>query len=151
MSMRLGSGSKSTPKTLKTPVSPNTPKTEWFKRFGMSLVVVTALMVSGVSSAAVSSEPDYDKLAQAIWLAEGGTKAKKPFGILSVTCNGYTHCRQICLNTLKRNYHRWLVSDKSLTYLEFLQKRYAPMKVSNDPKGLNKNWLGNVRAFYEVL
>lgn len=94
---------------------------------------------------------DTDKIAQAIWLAEGGTKAKKPFGVLSVPCNGYSDCRKICVNTINNNYKRWQGSDKSTTFLEFLAKRYAPVNAENDPKGYNKNWLKNVSYFLGVL
>lgn len=90
-------------------------------------------------------------LADAIYLAEGGSKTKYPYGIISVKCSGETECRKICLNTIRNNHKRWLNSDKSLTYLEFLASRYAPIGVSNDPTNLNKHWLGNVQAIYERL
>lgn len=45
------------------------------------------------------------------------------------------------IRNLKRNY-----SDKKT--LSAIQKKYAPRNAANDPKGLNKNWLGNVTFFY---
>ncbi len=79
-------------------------------------------------------------------------KAKKPFGILSVPCDGYDDCRQICLNTIRNNrkrYAEW--GHKSFPdYLTFLQSRYAPTEnATNDPLGLNRNWLKNVKWFLE--
>ena len=87
---------------------------------------------------------DFERLADSIYRAEGAEKAKKPFGILSIPCEGYEECRQICLNTLKNNFKRWEASSKKKPYLEFLAERYAPRKAHP----LNTNWLKNVRYFY---
>ncbi len=92
-----------------------------------------------------------DQIADAIYLAEGGEKAKSPFGILSVKCEGYDHCRQICLNTIRNNrkrYEEW-GHKKFDTYLQFLSSRYAPIGAENDPTNLNQYWLGNVKSFLE--
>ena len=89
------------------------------------------------------------QIADAIYLAEGGEKAKKPFGILSVPCNGYDECRKICLNTIRNNRARFLKQDVYSDYLEFLASRYAPVGAGNDPKNLNINWLKNVRSILE--
>lgn len=90
-----------------------------------------------------------EQIVNAIYKAEGSEKAKKPFGILSVPCEGYDSCRQICLNTVKNNRKRYAdYGHKDYdTYLEFLASRYCPIGADNDPKGLNKNWLKNVRYF----
>ena len=37
-----------------------------------------------------------EEIVNAIYKAEGGSKAVKPFGILSVHCAGYDDCRQVC-------------------------------------------------------
>jgi len=94
---------------------------------------------------------DDNKLADAIYKAEGGKKAVKPYGILSVTCNSKAECRQICLNTIRNQRKRHKAHDCGLGYLECLARRYAPIGVKNDPSNLNKNWLKNVRYFYRRL
>lgn len=108
------------------------------------------LILSGVALA--EEQPDFNKLVDAIYFAEGAERAKKPFGILSVSCDGYEDCRKICYNTVRNNWRRWQNkthnADKYNTYLEFLASRYAPIGVSNDPTNLNKNWLKNVTYFY---
>lgn len=85
------------------------------------------------------------EIANAIYKAEGGKKAKKPFGILSVECNRYKECRQICLNTIKNNRKRYQDYGYKQydTFLEFLASRYAPIK--SHP--LNEYWLKNVLYF----
>ena len=97
---------------------------------------------------AISSGPALDKkLADAIFLAEGGFKTAYPYGIRSVNCVARSECRQICLNTIRNNRARWKTAGKPGTYLEFLARRYAPLNSSNDPNGLNRHWLKNVSYF----
>ena len=91
--------------------------------------------------------PPFEKIVDAIYLAEGGLPAKRPFGILSVPCRAYDECRRVCLNTVRNNYYRWIDAGMNGPYLEFLASRYAPIGVENDPTGLNKNWISNVRYF----
>lgn len=91
-----------------------------------------------------------EDLADAIYLAEGGASAKKPYGILSVYCETEADCREICINTIKNNVGRYkLFGHKEYpTFLEFLQSRYAPTEnVSDFDRNLNQHWLTNVRYF----
>lgn len=99
---------------------------------------------------AAQAEISVQKIVDAIYLAEGGEKAKKPYGILSVPCDSEASCRRIAENTVRNNFRRWLDSGAEGDYLEFLARRYAPVGVKNDPKGLNQNWLSNVRYFLGV-
>lgn len=93
--------------------------------------------------------PYWNSVVGAIYRAEGGPKARKPFGILSVPCAGYSECREVCYATVRNNYFRWIDAGRPGEYLEFLAKRYAPVGAENDPTGLNRNWLKNVRHFIE--
>lgn len=97
-----------------------------------------------------ASEYSDEQIVDAIYHAEGGTKAKKPFGILSVPCDGYDECRRICKNTVRNNrirYKEWGYK-KYPTYLAFLASRYAPVGAEND-NGTNQYWLKNVTAILE--
>jgi hypothetical protein len=38
--------------------------------------------------------------------------------------------------------------DKTGDFISYLSKSYCPIGASNDPKGLNKNWVKNVKTFY---
>ena len=91
------------------------------------------------------------QIADAIYLAEGGAKAKVPYGILSVKVKDEAEARQVCLNTIRNNRKRYADygHKQYATYLEFLASRYCPIGAGNDPKGLNQNWLKNVKYFLE--
>lgn len=110
-------------------------------------VVVSSVLVFLCLQAAAFAVPDYDRLADAIYKAEGGKKASVPYGIMFKGCDwkNEAYCRKICINTLRNNYKRFLNSDQSIPYLEFLRNRYAPLSHHS----LNQNWLKNVQFFYE--
>lgn len=92
--------------------------------------------------------PDWDVLLSAIDRAEGGNKARKPYGVLSTPVKDKADARQIALNTVKNNYQRWNAAGKPGDYISFLASRYVP--ASDDPVG-HKNWVKNVPAIYAQL
>lgn len=94
---------------------------------------------------------NFERLADAIYKAEGGAKTSHPYGIMA----HYRHTspRQACLNTLKHQYAVYLRlkarrATFKMTFLRHLQGVYAPLGASNDKMGLNANWLSNVEYFY---
>lgn len=91
-------------------------------------------------------QDEAERIADAIYIAEGGAKAKIPYGILSVKVDSEAEARKVAINTIKNNYKRWHDAGEPGDYLAFLASRYAPTKnATNDPQGLNNNWLKNVR------
>ena len=116
--------------------------------FLFGIILATVLLFLCLACSAQEPSDDED-LIYAIYKAEGGEKAVKPYGILSVPCDTKDECRQICLNTVRNNRRRYADYGykKYDTYLEFLASRYAPIGATNDPRGLNKNWLKNVKYF----
>lgn len=93
-----------------------------------------------------AEEINIEKLANAIYYAEGGSKTSHPYGILS----HYKHTtpRQACINTIK---HALKDYNKKEDFIVFLGNRYCPVGAKNDPMGLNKNWVKNVRRIYEKI
>lgn len=88
----------------------------------------------------------FNKVADAIFRAEGGYKTKHPYGILKKYKK--TSPRQACLNTIRSKYLAWKsIEGPKAPFLEYLASKYAPIGVANDPTNLNKNWLNNVRYF----
>lgn len=99
-------------------------------------------LVAVLSSVSLGAQYSPTQIADAIYLAEGGSSTKHPYGILKKFKT--TTPRQACLNTINhaiKDYGK-PVDDK---FIDFLANRYAPVGVSNDPKGLNKNWAKNVK------
>lgn len=114
--------------------------------------LAVALILAGFSCPAHASTPAYfNKVVDAIYKAEGGHKAKVPYGILSIKVSSKEEARRVCYNTVRNNWKRWETAGRPGTYLEFLAKRYAPINAENDPKGYNKHWLKNVSYFVEAL
>jgi len=109
----------------------------------MKTVSFLALLSLSLSCHALDSE----KLADAIYRAEGGAKARVPYGILSVKVSSEAEARRICLNTIRNNHARWIKAGKHGSYLSFLAQRYCPK--SADPVG-HSNWLTNVSRIYSA-
>ena len=129
--------------------SNNCRQRAWYKRNLKKAVILAFLITAGTAQASELPYP-VDAIVSAIYAAEGGAKAAKPFGILSVPCSGYEECRRICKNTVVNNWKRF--NDYGYKthpdYLSFLADRYCPVSV--DPVG-NKNWKKNVRYFLGVV
>ncbi len=83
-----------------------------------------------------------NQIANAIYLAEGGAKTNHPYGIL--TKYKTTTPRQACINTIKHARKDW---NGKGDFIVFLGSRYCPIGAKNDPTGLNKNWVKNVKFF----
>ena len=86
---------------------------------------------------------DVERLATAIYFAEGGEKTSHPYGIL--THYKTTTPKQACINTINHALKDW---DGKGDFISFLGSRYCPVGASNDPTGLNVNWIKNVTYFY---
>lgn len=102
--------------------------------------IILSLLIAG--SAVASEAIDAEKIADAIYRVEGGSKARVPYGILSIPVRDEAHARRICLNTIRNNHRRWIKAGRPGAYLDFLADRYCPPSV--DPKG-NKNWKKNIK------
>lgn len=114
----------------------------------IGLLVGIVLLISSCQVAHADTI-NVEKLADAIYRAEGGAKAEYPYGIRSVKCDTVSECRKICINTIKANVNRWNKYGHRTheSFLAFLSSRYAPLNASNDPRKLNRNWLKNVRFY----
>ena len=103
------------------------------------MALIAILCVCGVSAYA---DVDVGTLADAIKQAENSDR--HPYGIM--TRYKHTTPRQACINTIKHAMRDYKGPDEG--FIDFLGARYAPIGVKNDPKGLNANWVRNVKYFY---
>ena len=95
------------------------------------LFISTAFILNSCEQTPALSEeaiPNFERLANAIYKAEGGAKTRHPYGILAK----YKHTtpRQACMNTIAHAYKDW---NKQGDFIRFLQKRYCQVGASIDP------------------
>ena len=110
-----------------------------------TIIAIATLMLAAT---VVSAQPiNVERLCNAIYRAEGGSKARVPYGILSVKVKNEADARRICINTIRNNITRWEKAGKPGDYIDFLANRYCPP--SADPIG-NRNWKKNVKAIYNT-
>lgn len=122
-------------------------------RFAIGIVVLYLLaegLMGATARAEVSEVGGYnvERLANAIYWAEGGPNTRHPYGILAKYKT--TTPRQACINTIRSKHREWVKLGSKGDYIAYLQSRYAPIGAYNDPTGLNRNWLKNVRKLYQT-
>ena len=113
------------------------------------LAVLAATLAAGLiflcitaKKASAAEIPPVEQIASAIYKAEGGTKTNHPYGIL--TRYKHTTPKQACINTINHALRDW---NGKGDFIVFLGNRYCPVGARNDPRGLNKNWVRNVKYF----
>jgi hypothetical protein len=50
-----------------------------------------------------------------------------------------------CAATVQKTFDRWKKAGSPGDFITFLGKRYCPVGAENDPNGLNRHWIKNVR------
>jgi hypothetical protein len=80
-----------------------------------------------------------NRLADAIFVLEGGNGTKWPYGI-KVRYKS-TSPRQACLNTIRHKHADWVQAGAKGDFRDYLADRYCPAK--DDPTG-NRNWHSNI-------
>jgi hypothetical protein len=130
---------------------PKDPRNDIFETLFLALLITLAILtifniVPGCVRAETINAPvavNIEKLATAIYYAEGGTATAHPYGILAHYKT--TTPRQACINTIKHALRDW---NGQGDFIAFLGSRYCPVGAKNDPTGLNKNWVKNVKKLY---
>lgn len=113
----------------------------------LHLVIALPLLLILLSALCCQAEePNYDQIADAIYLAEGGPRAKVPYGILSVKVSNEAEARKVCLRTIRHAWIDYQIDKPKYGFIDYLGDRYCPPSV--DPVG-NRNWKRNVKFFLE--
>ncbi len=108
------------------------------------LLILALLSLISPAYSQISAQ-NANKLADFIYLVEGGSKTKYPYGIKSIDTGGnIKFARQICLNSIKNNYIRWEKAGKPGDFIQFMGNRWCP--VESDKIG-NKNWIKNMNWY----
>ena len=109
----------------------------------MKIALLVGLALT--ANIAVAGNLNADKIADAIYVIEGGNKTKYPYGIKSINTHGNAaKARRICINTIKNTHKRWIAANKPIDFLDYLANRYCP---SGDDKIGNQRWKRNIRKF----
>ncbi len=118
-----------------------------FLPFFIAVLIWIVIFVFCFRSCATAETIDIDeeKLATAIWHAEGGAKTRHPYGILAKYKQ--TTPRQACINTIRSAKRRYIKTNQRMDFIKFLSLTYCPIGAKNDPSNLNTYWLKNVRYF----
>ena len=104
-----------------------------------------ALICLLYSTNLIAGTIDANKLADAIYVIEGGKYTKYPYGIKSINTKGNaTKARKICITTIRNTHKRWIAEKKPIKFLDYLADRYCPPFV--DSTG-NRRWKVNIRKF----
>jgi len=97
------------------------------------------LKAAQTKAVSAASCPYADKMADAIYKAEGGANTKHPYGVKSVST---TDARKTTLVSINNNWKRWQQAGSKGDFVDFMANRWCP--VVSDPVG-NKNWKVNVK------
>jgi hypothetical protein len=117
------------------------------KRPRVRACLALAVILCATPAFAGSEHIPAEKVADAIYRAEGGKRAKVAYGVLSVKVSGEAEARRVCLNSIRNSRARWEKAGRPGDWLAYFAARWAPTKgATNDPQGLNRNWLRNVRG-----
>lgn len=108
------------------------------------MIFITAIILI-LSGSCYARDYTNSQIANAIYRAEGGAGTKHPYGILKKY--KHTTARQACINTIKHARRDYRYYRGREDFISYLGARYCPVGAKNDPKGLNKNWIKNVRRF----
>jgi hypothetical protein len=104
-----------------------------------SLILASAIMPAISSSGATNlNQHLIDRIADAIYIAEGGPNTNYPYGIKSVKT---THYRRTCELTIVHNYRLW---NGRGDFIVYLGNHYCPAET--DFIG-HKNWINNVKWY----
>jgi len=85
-------------------------------------------------------------IVAAIRYAENGKTYQ--YGIIHKRCKaGYRNQAGWCAATVQKNWDRWVKAGSKGEFITYLGGIYCPIGVKNDPTGLNKHWIKNVKKF----
>lgn len=107
----------------------------------MKMAMMIVIVATPVVACQQCRKLDPPKLANSIYVVEGGARASSPYGIKSVRVKDHADARKVCINTIRNNYARWTASGGKGCYLDFLADRYCPPTA--DRVG-NRNWKKNI-------
>lgn len=86
------------------------------------------------------------QIAQAV---KGAENNGRNHGVLSVHTSNESDASKVLNNSIYNSFVRWHEAGRPGKFIDFMQQRWAPQGVANDPHNLNQNWAPNVRKFLQ--
>ena len=111
----------------------------------LAIILVVVLFCTDKSHAAEIPTIQANKIADAIYIIEGGRKTHHPYGVLG---KWHKSPRTICINTIKHQYRNWAKSGRKMAFTAYLGHVYAPVGCNNDV-GTNKYWISNLNWYIQ--
>ena len=112
--------------------------------FWISVVACALAAAAGPLAPAVESD-----FLDAIYLAEGGARARVPYGVLSVTVRSKAQAREVAARVVRREWAVYsALHGRREDFATHFARRWAPLGASNDPTGLNRHLAGNIRHHF---
>lgn len=121
----------------------NAKDTLWAKEFGTELPIIRQAAERN------DCKGDLFPLLLAIRKSENGSAHQ--FGILNPKAKGLESQAAWSAATIVKNHERWKAAGSKGSFITYLGGIYCPVGASNDPTGLNANWIKNVTAWYNKL
>ena len=107
-------------------------------------VALLVLLLAGPAWADQSHLIPEAQVADAIFKAENSVRY--PYGVKSIDTRGDPAlARRICLNSIRNSRRRWEAAGRPGDWLAFFAARWCPVGAQDDPTGLNRNWMANMR------
>ena len=82
--------------------------------------------------------------------AENGPKGLE-FGVICQAGTNLDTQAGWAAATVVKTRARWVKAGKPKPFIEYLGDRYCPVGAENDPNGLNKHWINNVKHWHKLL
>lgn len=107
-------------------------------------ILFALLLLTGTASA---SQREYStvEVADAIFMAEGGTNAAYWYGIRSVKYRDLADAQKICMRTIRHSRTKWIKAGKPGDFIAWLGRTYCPISAA----AVNKHWVRNVHWFID--
>lgn len=111
-------------------------------------LLLASLLTASLHGAEVPplAESYVNRFADVIYKIEGGDRARKPYGVLSVKVNSKDEARRVTINSIRNNWKRWHKAGKPGDFITFMARRWCPP--SADPVG-HRNWVKNAKFYME--
>ncbi len=109
-------------------------------------ILLILLLAASVQAAEIPPLADsyVNRFADVIYKIEGGERARKPYGVLSVKVNSKEQARRVTINSIRNNWKRWHKAGKPGDFITFMANSWCPP--SADPVG-NRNWIKNAKFY----